>query len=48
MAERWSSVFAAVTTQFRDDQSLDHAATGRYIEAFVASGISGIVTLPRG
>jgi 1-pyrroline-4-hydroxy-2-carboxylate deaminase len=43
MAERWSGVFPAVTTQFRADQALDLAATGRHIEALVASGIGGLV-----
>ena len=43
MAQRWSGVFPAVTTQFREDQTVDHGATGRHIEALVASGIGGLV-----
>lgn len=43
MGERWSGVFPAMTTQFREDQSLDAASTGRHIEAMVASGVGGVV-----
>lgn len=43
MAQRWSGVYPAVTTQFREDQSLDPAATGRHIEALVESGVAGVV-----
>lgn len=43
MGERWSGVFPAMTTQFREDQSLDAAATGRHVEAMVASGVGGVV-----
>jgi 4-hydroxy-tetrahydrodipicolinate synthase len=43
MAPSWSGVFPAVTTQFRQDQSLDLAATARHQEALIASGVSGLV-----
>lgn len=43
MPERWSGVFPALTTQLHEDQSIDHAATARHIEALVASGIGGLV-----
>ena len=43
MSIRWTGVFPAVTTQFRQDQSLDLAATARHLEAVVASGVSGLV-----
>lgn len=43
MSIRWTGVFPAVTTQFRQDQSLDLAGTARHLEAVVASGVSGLV-----
>ncbi|MBA4062967.1 MAG: dihydrodipicolinate synthase family protein [Isosphaera sp.] len=43
MAAHWSGVFPAVTTQFRQDQSLDLPATARHLEALIASGVSGLV-----
>ncbi len=45
MSERWAGVFPAMTTQFREDQSLDAAATGRHVEAMVASGVGGLVMI---
>ncbi len=39
----WRGVFPAVTTQFRDDFSLDLGATGKVIEALVRDGVAGIV-----
>ncbi|QEH35139.1 4-hydroxy-tetrahydrodipicolinate synthase [Aquisphaera giovannonii] len=39
----WSGVFPAITTQLREDRSLDLAATARHAEALVASGVGGIV-----
>jgi 1-pyrroline-4-hydroxy-2-carboxylate deaminase len=39
----WRGVFPAVTTQFREDQSLDLAATARHWEVMIASGISGMI-----
>lgn len=39
----WQGVFPAITTQFKQDQSLDLEATGRHVEALIESGITGIV-----
>ncbi len=39
----WSGVFPAVTTQFRDDHSLDIDATARVIDALVRDGVSGLI-----
>ena len=39
----WRGVYPAVTTQFRDDFSLDLEATGKVIEALVRDGIAGLV-----
>ena len=41
----WAGVFPAVTTQFRDDQSLDIEATARHLEALIDAGIHGVVLL---
>jgi 1-pyrroline-4-hydroxy-2-carboxylate deaminase len=41
----WTGVFPAVTTQFREDQSLDLEATARHIESQIASGVQGIIAL---
>lgn len=41
----WSGVFPAVTTQLRQDESLDLDATARHLEVLIDSGISGIVML---
>ena len=43
MAAFWRGVFPAVTTQFREDQSLDLEATARHHAALIDSGISGLV-----
>jgi dihydrodipicolinate synthase/N-acetylneuraminate lyase len=43
MADRWTGVFPAVTTQFHEDQSLDLPATTRHLEALLASGVSGLI-----
>ncbi len=43
MSVRWAGVFPAVTTQFRQDQSLDLPATATHLEAVLASGVSGLV-----
>ena len=40
---RWQGVFPAVTTQFRDDFSVDLDATAKVIEALIADGVSGLV-----
>lgn len=39
----WTGVFPAVTTQFREDFSLDTAATMGVIEALLRDGVSGLV-----
>ena len=39
----WEGVFPAVTTQFRDDFSLDVEATARVMEALVRDGVSGLI-----
>ena len=43
MKPYWTGVFPAVTTQFKQDQSLDLPATARHLEALIASGISGLI-----
>jgi 4-hydroxy-tetrahydrodipicolinate synthase len=45
MNVNWRGVFPAVTTQFRDDQSLDVAATARHVEQLLGSGVHGIIAL---
>lgn len=39
----WSGVFPAVTTQFRDDLSLDIEATTRVMDALIRDGVSGLI-----
>ena len=39
----WSGVFPAVTTQFREDLSLDIDATARVIEGLIRDGVSGLI-----
>ena len=41
----WSGVFPALTTQFREDESLDLDATARHLELMIASGIQGVILL---
>lgn len=45
MAKRisWQGVFPAVTTQFRDDFSLDIDATRKVIAALIRDGVSGLI-----
>ena len=43
MKQHWSGVFPAVTTQFREDLSLDIDATARVIEGLIRDGVSGLV-----
>jgi 4-hydroxy-tetrahydrodipicolinate synthase len=45
MKTTWRGVFPAVTTQFRQDQSLDLDATARHLEALIDSGVTGLVML---
>lgn len=42
-AVRWQGVFPAVTTQFREDFSLDIDATARVMGALVRDGVSGLI-----
>jgi 4-hydroxy-tetrahydrodipicolinate synthase len=39
----WEGVFPAVTTQFRDDLSLDVDATARVVEGLLRDGVSGLI-----
>jgi 4-hydroxy-tetrahydrodipicolinate synthase len=39
----WRGVFPAVTTQFREDYSIDLEATSSVIRALVADGVSGLI-----
>jgi 4-hydroxy-tetrahydrodipicolinate synthase len=41
----WRGVFPAVTTQFRDDQSLDLAATAKHVDALRGAGVHGLILL---
>ena len=45
MTPTWKGVYPAITTQFRDDESLDITATGKHLEAMIAAGIHGVVLL---
>jgi 4-hydroxy-tetrahydrodipicolinate synthase len=39
----WTGVFPAITTQFRQDLSLDLEGTARHLEALIDSGVQGII-----
>src|SRR5262249_9071432 len=39
----WAGVFPAVTTQFREDQSLDIAATARHWDVLIRAGVDGVI-----
>ena len=39
----WEGVFPAVTTQFKDDLSLDIDATARVMEGLIRDGVSGLI-----
>jgi 1-pyrroline-4-hydroxy-2-carboxylate deaminase len=43
MQPTWTGVFPAVTTQFREDQSLDLAATERHLGVLLESGVRGLI-----
>jgi dihydrodipicolinate synthase/N-acetylneuraminate lyase len=45
MNVNWKGVFPAITTQFRQDQSLDLAATAKHLDAMIRAGIHGVVLL---
>lgn len=39
----WQGVFPAVTTQFREDMSVDVDATAKVIDALIKDGVSGLI-----
>jgi 1-pyrroline-4-hydroxy-2-carboxylate deaminase len=41
----WKGVYPAITTQFREDESLDLAATAKHLETMIQAGIHGVVLL---
>ncbi|MDX1935384.1 MAG: dihydrodipicolinate synthase family protein [Capsulimonadales bacterium] len=41
----WRDVFPAVTTQMKQDQSLDPEATARHLDVLIESGVSGLIML---
>jgi 4-hydroxy-tetrahydrodipicolinate synthase len=43
MQHPWQGVFPAVTTPFRQDQTLDLAALARHLEVLLDSGVSGLI-----
>jgi 4-hydroxy-tetrahydrodipicolinate synthase len=45
MQVRWHGVYPALTTQFREDESIDMAATAAHLEKMIAAGIHGVILL---
>lgn len=45
MQVRWHGVYPALTTQFREDESIDIAATAAHLEKMMAAGIHGVILL---
>ena len=45
MKSHWSGVFPAVTTQVREDLSIDLAATQRVVDGVIRDGVHGIIAL---
>ena len=45
MNVNWHGVFPALTTQFREDESIDLEATAAHLEKMIASGIHGVILL---
>src|SRR5262245_2465442 len=43
MQPNWKGVFPAVTTQLRQDESLDLDSTARHLEVLIESGVSGLI-----
>lgn len=41
----WQGVFPAVTTQFREDMSIDMAETQRVVDELIKDGVTGIIAL---
>ncbi len=42
---KWTGVFPAATTQFKDDYSVDHDATRGVLDALVRDGVHGLVVM---
>ena len=45
MNPNWQGVFPAVTTQLKQDQSLELDATMRHVEVLIESGVTGLIML---
>lgn len=45
MTVTWRGVFPAVTTQFKEDFSIDYGATQRVVDALIRDGITGIIAM---
>ena len=45
MNVNWHGVFPALTTQFREDESIDLEATAAHLEKMIESGIHGVILL---
>jgi 4-hydroxy-tetrahydrodipicolinate synthase len=45
MQVSWHGVYPALTTQFREDESIDIAATAAHLEKMMAAGIHGVILL---
>ena len=45
MSIGWRGVFPAVTTQIREDMSIDLADTQRVVDDLVNDGVTGVIAL---
>lgn len=45
MAINWRGVFPAVTTQFKEDLSIDYADTQRVVDDLIRDGVTGIIAM---
>ena len=45
MSVNWHGVYPALTTQFRQDESIDVAGTAAHLEKLIVSGIDGVILL---
>ena len=45
MKVNWHGVYPALTTQYRDDFSVDLEATAAHLEKMIAAGIHGVILL---
>src|SRR5215217_7484776 len=45
MKVKWNGVYPALTTQFKEDQSVDIDGTARHLEGMIDSGIHGVILL---